>query len=556
MGAMGGLAAATATAGIVVASPALGSQGTTAEAAVPAPTTNRVLKSYLLRVAAATRDAAVPVPPHTTNGDEVLYPDKSGNYSKCLLQDGYGRVNLNAYQSLLTAVSTGNGADFENIILGGTRKLVDPQGGLCFDMEGCDAVQFGNAPSPANQENLVVVPPPAAVASSAYGAELVEMYWASLLRDVAFTDYASSPVAAQAASELSSLADYAGPRNSAGQVTPDLLFRGSFPGETVGPYVSQLLITPTALGVQPLDRKLDNYVPGLDYMTDLNTWFQVQNGIDTGLDVQYDPQRRYLHNGRGAAALTRADQAGQEAVAAYLALLTLRAPLNPGNPYLRSRTQVGFGTMDQPDIMATVLEVAARALNVVWYQKWYVHRRLRPESGGGLVHLIRTGQGNTVNATLNSNVLNSQAVQASFNNYGSYLLSQTFPEGSPAHPSYPTGHGTQLGACITVLKFFFDGSYVIPNPLVPASDGLSLLSYTGADAGQLTVASELNKVARNTTFGHGILAGIHYRSDSDASMVLGEAFAISVLQDKAKTYNERFTVSFRKLDGSIATISN
>ena len=148
------------------------------------------------------------------------------------------------------------------------------------------------------------------------------------------------------------------------------------------------------------------------------------------------------------------------------------------------------------------------------------------------------------------------AVDASFNKYGSYLLSQVFPEGSPAHPAYPTGHGTVGGACITLLKFFFDGNYVIPNPLVPTDDGLSLVSYTGSDAGQMTVNGELNKLAHNVTFGHGLHAGIHWRRDSDDSMLLGEAFAISMLQDKAQCYNEKFTINFTKLDGTTATISN
>ena len=43
----------------------------------------------------------------------------------------------------------------------------------------------------------------------------------------------------------------------------------------------------------------------------------------------------------------------------------------------------------------------------------------------------------------------------------SYFLSQAFPEGSPTHPAYPTGHGAVAGACITVLKFFFDGMSII-----------------------------------------------------------------------------------------------
>jgi hypothetical protein len=90
----------------------------------------------------------------------------------------------------------------------------------------------------------------------------------------------------------------------------------------------------------------------------------------------------------------------------------------------------------------------------------------------------------------------------------------------------------------------------------PTSDGLSLVPYTGPDAGQITVESELNKLARNVSFGHGVHAGIHWRTDSDYSMTLGEAMAISILQDKGRTYQEKFTVSFRKLDGNMVTVSN
>ncbi len=153
-------------------------------------------------------------------------------------------------------------------------------------------------------------------------------------------------------------------------------------------------------------------------------------------------------------------------------------------------------------------------------------------------------------------ILNSQGLQQSFNKYGTWLLSQAFPEGSPTHPAYPTGHGTVAGACITVLKFFFDGTYVIPNPQAPSNDGLSLLPYAGSDAGRLTVNGELNKLGHNVSFGHGIHAGIHWRSDTDTSMLLGEAVALSFLRDRARTYNEPFTVHLTKLDGTTATISN
>ena len=57
-------------------------------------------------------------------------------------------------------------------------------------------------------------------------------------------------------------------------------------------------------------------------------------------------------------------------------------------------------------------------------------------------------------------------------------------------------------------------------------------------------------------FGHGILAGIHWRTDTSSSIQLGEAVAISMLQDRAATYAEKFTINLTKIDGSTATISN
>ena len=156
-------------------------------------------------------------------------------------------------------------------------------------------------------------------------------------------------------------------------------------------------------------------------------------------------------------------------------------------------------------------------------------------------------------------ILNSVGLQQSFNKYGTWLLSQAFPEGSPTHPSYPTGHGTVGGACITILKFFFDGNFVLPNPMVPTSDGLQLVSYNGSKikSGQLTVNGELNKLGHNDiSFGHGIHAGIHWRSDTDTSLLLGEAVALGYLRDRAKTYNEPFTVHLTKFDGTTATVSN
>lgn len=519
----------------------------------------RVLDFFARRFNAATRQALVAIPAHATNGDEALYADKCATYTKCIRQASPGKVDLAAYASFTHALATGVFADFEAIILGGTRTLNGPMGSYAYTFMGSDCSQFGSDPSPENQVMLwPVVPPPPALASEEYAAELIELYWCSLLRDVAFFHYQYDELAEKACAELSALPAYAGPRDSNGQVTPAVLFRGVFPGETIGPYMSQFLVTPTVMGAQPIDQQYITYKAAVDYMTDLTTWQDVQNGISTGLADQADPVHRYLSNGRGLAAFTHVDVLYQAYFTAYLVLESINAPVNPGNPYAHSKTQNGFGTFGPPDFASVLAQVAKIALNAVWYQKWLVHLRHRPESGGGLVHLIRSGA--HFDGSPSDTVLYSSAVEHSYAKYGTRLLSQPFPEGSPSHPAYPTGHGAVGGACITVLKFFFDGDYVLPDAVMPRHDGTRLETWNGGlpggNPGTLTVNGELNKLGHNITFAHGLHGGIHWRSDSDSSMRLGEAVAISFLQDLACSYREPFTLTFTKLDGTMATISN
>lgn len=550
LGRMSGIAASAAAAGAIGLEPLLGGKHSLARAqdedqgALTGAA--RAQESEEIRITTAKRERAVPLPSHPTNGDLLRYPDQANTFTKALPHDNFGRVDLNAFATLMNALTAGNHEDFEKIIMGGTRTLNCPQGGFAYDLEGTDAYQFG-AP---------LVPAAPALASDQNAAELLEHYWASLLRDVPFAQYAANPLVAQAALETSGIAVYQGPRNANGQVTPDLLFRGGFPGETLGPYVSQFFLKPTFLGAQPISQQQITYLPNVDYMTSFSDWLTIQNGNLTGQLNQPDSQLRYLHNGRGLAAWTHNDVLYQAYFVAFLVLNTINATLNPGNPYLGSKTENGFGTFGAPDMAATLAEVATRALKAVWYQKWQVHLRARPEAIGGLVHLIKSGQADKTDGKLSDVVLRSQGLQQSFDKYGTWLLSQAFPEGSPTHPSYPTGHGTVAGACITVLKFFFDGDFVIPDPVVPSDDGLTLLPYTGPDAGQLTVNGELNKLGHNVSFGHGIHAGIHWRSDTDISLLLGEAVALSVLRDRAWTYNEKFTVYLTKFDGTTARISN
>ena len=500
----------------------------------------RARHSFEIRREAAEEELDLGTPAHPNNGDEARYPDKCATFTKTLPHDTFGRVDLNAYRSLIHALTSGNPADFEDIILGAGRPLTNPQSGLCFDLEGTDS-------------HSLSVPAAPTMAGAQTAAEMVEMYWAALLRDVPFSQYATNSTANAAAAELNGLSGYVGPRNASNRVTTNELLRGGFPGETLGPYVSQFMVLPTSFGQQPISQEFVTYAPNIDYMTDLASYLTVQNGGSTGQVNQVDSQLRFLRDGRDLAAWTHVDVLYQGYFIAALVLGSIGAPVNPGIPYANSRTQAGFGTFGGPHFAAMVGEVAARALERSWFQKWFVHRRARPEVAGTIAHLTKTGQGSNVSCTLHSDLLNSQALANSFQKYGSYLLAQAFPEGAPTHPSYPTGHGVVAGACITILKFFFDGTFVIPNPVVPSPDGQRLVPFSGP---ALTVNGELNKLGHNISFGHGIHAGIHYRSDTDSSLILGEATALSILRDQAQTFNERFSVSLTKFDGTTATISN
>jgi len=122
------------------------------------------------------------------------------------------------------------------------------------------------------------------------------------------------------------------------------------------------------------------------------------------------------------------------------------------------------------------------------------------------------------------------------------------------------------GACCTLLKVFFDGSQKL-RPLLqalfpardiyqPTTDGLSLVPYTGSDRDSLDIDGELSKLAFNICFGHGVHAGIHFRSSNYWGVLLGEQVALSVLNDRAKSYNEPFTINITKFDGTTATITN
>ena len=434
-------------------------------------------------------------------------------------------------------MKTGKRADFDALTMGGTERLVDPQAGLAYDLETYDPSQNS-------------IPPFDILTSPGLAAQMIEAYWDALARDVPFSQYGTDPTIAAAAGELTGLASFAGPRIS-GNVTPQSIFRGFTAGDVIGPYVSQFFIQPFTYGVMPFVGYMTT-LPG-DFVTDLALWQNVQNGAPSPIQSENpDSQLRYLRSGRDLAEYVHNDVLFQEYLNAALMLMKMKAPLNSGNPYPPTlKSETGFITFGFPMIEVLVAEVIARALKNAWLQKWFIHRMARPEETAGLVHFTITGQ---KSYPLDSSVLNSNAAATVFTRNGNYFIPMSYPEGCPLHPSYPSGHATASGAAVTVLKWFFDESFVIPNPLTTTSDGLSLVPYTGSDASQMTVGGELNKLASNVGFGR-VFAGIHWRQDIQQAMLLGEAVAISLLRDQAHLYNENYTgFTFTSFTGETVTV--
>jgi hypothetical protein len=474
---------------------------------------------------------------HNTNGDEQRFANKIGNYSKGLPHNTFGEVDLAAYASMVKACTTGNPDDFEAVVMGGTNKMTNPQSGLAFDLEGMDAM-------------AVTVPPPPSIASAEMSGEALELYWAKLLLDVNFLDYHSDPDVAVAVAELNKFgSDFKGPKNG-GKVTPQTLFRDVVPGGKIGPYISQFMWMDTPFGAEFVERKMRTLLPDTSHLTDYDNWLATQNGHIVESDAHdFDPVRRYIRNGRDLSQWVHVDVLYQAYFNAFLIMSSIGVPPNPGNPYVGSKTQIGFTTFGGPHFAALLTEVATRALKASWHKKWQVHRRLRQEEFGGLVHHQKTS--GRYPDIFDDRLLNSEALERVHDKYGTYLMPIAFPEGCPTHPSYTAGHASVAGACVTILKALFDENYELENPVVPTPDGLALEPYHGP---ALTVRGELNKLASNVATGRN-LAGMHWRTDSIQSMLLGEKVAISILRDQKSCYNEKFNgFTFTKFDGTTITV--
>lgn len=494
------------------------------------PTDARVTANYLLRVERAHANAAKPLPVQRNNGDEQFHTERLGTFSKGLQHDSLGQVDPLQFQQFISGLET---RQFDQIpqAAGAERKFANPQAALAYNLLGGDPQQYAMPPAPGFN-------------TSELAAEYVENAWMAVTRDVPFAEYTTNPLTVEAAAELDGLgANFTGPR----PVTPGSLFRGLSPGCLEGPHLSQFFYLPMMYGMHQFNLKVQPRAPGVDFMTTFNEYLNIQNGRNpTGVE-QLVGSPRYMISGRDISNWVHVDVIWQAYHMATLTLYNLNAPLNPTNPYLASENQDGFATFGQADIITKVAEVASHALHAVWYQKWFVHRRLRPEVFGARIHVNKTMN---VPYPIDPIALDTTANTYIFAATGHYLLPQAFPEGSPMHPSYGAGHGTVAGACTTIMKAFFDEDWVIPNPVEPDGTGAMVVPISA----NLTVGGELNKLANNVAIGRNI-AGVHWRSDATESLLLGEQVAIDFLRDYKNTYNEAFTGwRFTKFDGTLVTI--
>jgi hypothetical protein len=192
-----------------------------------------------------------PLAEQPTSGDEQRF-GRSVNYfasfSKGLPHDDHGEVDPDAFEALRSALAAENGGDFGSIPQPGVRPLANPEGAVSYNTVGLDP-------------NDVYAPAAPAFDSAEAAAEMTELYWQALARDVPFQEYGDDATVEAAAEELSELTDFAGPSEV------DTVFQGTVPGAREGPHVSQFLYKDFERGVRDHDQQLRVLEPGTDYLT-------------------------------------------------------------------------------------------------------------------------------------------------------------------------------------------------------------------------------------------------------------------------------------------------
>ena len=456
--------------------------------------------------------------------------------------------------SLALAMETGDLNDLANVNLSpnATRKLANPMGAFATELMGQDAYGFTMPACPTLDSDHAAV-------------EMVEVYEKNIQRDISFDELnfgGANTAADRAVTNLNAFgADYKGPVNaSTGALTRAELFRGIAPGCLQGPYVSQFLAHDFKMGAHTIEQKY-NVHNGVYGITKSNFKSIADGAVPVAQAADSAPQ--YIYNGKGLATLVHSDYIYQHFYYAGAMLAhggtrhTAYTDVDPSN-------SGAFLTNGGPAFAAAaVAAVSAHALTATWVQKWRHHLKLRPETMAARIVTGKSGDtsvyyANSLTSNAQSTLDAVKAFNAAEGGDQAEWLPLLYAEGSPTHPAYPAGHAVIAGANATILKLIYAdenwstmGNY---STVQHSTDGNSLVSYSGADAGDLTVHSELNKLAANISIGRNI-AGVHYRADGDCGMMLGQKVAIAYFKDYIKRQAElRGDITIVGFDGVEVTV--
>ena len=291
--------------------------------------------------------------------------------------------------------------------------------------------------------------------------EMMEVYSHAILRDTAFSTYSRSPVVQSICDELNQYSDKTtAPVDASGNITPQTLFRGAGPEETVGPLVSQFLLYDFMYGNLPIQQKYAIEYDAPHSVTDQG-WLEIQNG-SKGFERSTQPTNfKYVGDCRGLGSKVHMDPLFQFYYNA--ALVAFGNGIGP-SAWSHPRT-TAWTDGANPYVLATVSHVALGALRHAWNAKWNSTMKIRPEVyAQRLHHGLRSGPDfrsnvpgleGLIKSCLNGKDAATHSILkrvAEANGNGSLYLKLQYAEGSPTHPSLPAGHATVAGACTTVLK--------------------------------------------------------------------------------------------------------
>jgi hypothetical protein len=472
-----------------------------------------------------------------SNGDEARYPDRRASFAKTLPHDDLGEVDRPAFARFVATLHDGQSEQFDQLVRDPQAevRLNDPQAAYALEMAGTDS-------------HATLLPPPPTFASGDMAAEMAELYWLALTRDIAYREYGEHRLIQAAVSDLNALTASIGAR-SLGPLTPQTIFRGETRGGLIGPYLSQFLWLEIPYGIARIVQRYGFPARNQSFLTEYQEWLACQRGRRPGRKLVVDDVPRYISGNRELAEFVHQDFSFQPYMNAALIMLHFgdRA-LSATNPYRESKTQFGDITFGAKNVLTLVAQAALLGQKASYYHKWLVHRRLRPEVFSGRLELQATGRRPY---DVHSDLLRCDAIARVLSTNGSRLLPSAFPEGCPTHPSYPSAHAANAGACATILKAFFDEDFVIPRPVEASVDGSRLDPWQGE---ALTLGNEIDKLANNIALGRDA-AGVHYRSDSVHGLFVGEQQALGLLRDHSRTYRERFPgFVFTRFDGRKVTV--